>query len=200
MDMDSDDKTTTGRQRFPSSDSKVLYRAAAQGPHPVSDDRATELTQEESLPSRAAGDVWKLIKTVLKWPVILYPVWKWILLIYIGWVIMTHLVAYMYRSVIVTLAPICSIPILGSRIQFCAVISDIDNRALDVSTVATTQDGLTVVLDRVGQNFDLARDMVDHEFAVRDLRIRVAASELSRRKELTQELDSLIRYTKQTAK
>ena len=198
--MDSDNTTTTGRQRFPSADTKVLNRAAVQGRHSVSDDRATELTQERSLLSRAAGDVWKLIKTVLKWPAASYPVWRWILLIYISWMIITYLIAYVYRSAIAALAPICSIPIVGSRIHFCTVIRDIEDRTLDVSMVATTQDGLTVVLDRVGQNFDLARDMVDHEFAVRDLRIRVAASELSRRNELTQELDSLIRYTKQTAK
>ena len=93
----------------------------------------------------------------------------------------------------------CSVPII-SQLPFCTEPPNMEDRALNVSRVATTQDELAVVLDRVGENFDLARDMVDNEFAVRDLRIRVTASELSRRKELTQEMDSFIRYTKQTAK
>ena len=59
---------------------------------------------------------------------------------------------------------------------------------------------LTVVLDRVGQSYDLARDMIGHEYAVRGLRIRVASSNLERKQELTQELESLIGYTKRTAK
>lgn len=75
-----------------------------------------------------------------------------------------------------------------------------NGRPINASKVATCQEELIVVMDRVGHNFDLARDMVGHEFAVRDLRIRVAASNLSRRQELTRELESLIRYTKQTAK
>lgn len=51
---------------------------------------------------------------------------------------------------------------------------------------------LTIVIDRVRQNFDLVRNMLGHEFAVRDLRIRIVASNLSRKEELTRELESLI--------
>jgi hypothetical protein len=46
----------------------------------------------------------------------------------------------------------------------------------------------------------MARDMVGHEFSLRDLKIRVASSNLSRKDELSRELESLIRQTKKTAK
>lgn len=46
----------------------------------------------------------------------------------------------------------------------------------DIVTDSTSQEVLTVVIDRDKQNFDPARDMTDHEYAVRDLRLRVAAS------------------------
>lgn len=197
--MESDDETTAVRQRPRPSGSKILYRAGAQGRHSVSGRKTVRQAQENPLLSRAAGDIWKLIQTVLTLPAHLYLVLKWTLLIYIAWMIITHLMAFIH-SATETLAPICSIQIVRSHLPFCTGFYNTDNRVIDVSRVATTQEQLIVVVDRVGVNFDLARDMVDHEFAVRDLRIRVAASGLARRKELTHELDSLSRYTEQTAK
>ena len=153
-----------------------------------------------SFPSFIANDGWTLIKTVQRLLMILYPFCKWVLLGYAVWMAITYLVTSMYRSRTAALAPMCSIPVVGPQMPFCTVSFESKNRFVNVSKVATSQDTLAVVMDRVGQNFDLARDMVGHEFAVRDLKIRVAASDLSRKKELTQELESLIRYTKRTAK
>jgi hypothetical protein len=73
-------------------------------------------------------------------------------------------------------------------------------KTINVTKIATSQQELDLVMNSVGKNFDLARDMVGHEFAVRDLRIRVAAGDLYRRREIANELDSLIRETKKTAK
>ena len=197
--MESDDETTAVRQRSRPSGSKIPYRAGAQGSHSVRGGKTVRQARGKSLLSRVADDIWKLIQTILTLPAHLYLVLKWILLIYIAWMIITHLMAYV-RSATAKLAPMCSIPIVGSRLPFCTIPNKTDGRVVDVSRVATSQEELTVVMDQVGVNFDLARNMVDHQFAVRDLRIRVAASEFSRRNELTDELDSLSRYTKQTAK
>ena len=106
----------------------------------------------------------------------------------------------MYRFAMAKWAPMCTIPISGPHLPFCSMSFDPVDQTVDGSKVATAREELTIFMDRVGQNFDLARDMVGHEFTVRDLRIRVAVSNLSRKQELTRELESLIRHTKQTAK
>ena len=189
---------TSKTRRYRNSKTRVPEQAAAQDNYSSSSEIAASQNQEASILSLLANDGSKLAWATLKLPRTLYPVWRWLLLIYIGWMAFTYLLAYAYRSAAVAVAPFCTIPIVGPQLPFCTVHPG--DKPINASKVATSQEGFTVVMDRVGQNFDLARDMVGHEFAVRDLRIRVAASNLSRKKELTRELESLIRYTKQTAK
>ena len=86
---------------------------------------------------------------------------------------------------------------------FChldSIAQNVPTKTLDLSKVATSQEELTVAMERVGENFDLARLMTANEFTLRDLRIRVAASKLSRAGELAQELDKLSKLTRKTAK
>jgi hypothetical protein len=195
-----DGSVTTIRQRYRTSNIRNSDQIAAEDNPSVSNERASRRPQEGSLLSDLAKDGYRLTKTALRLPKVLYPIWKWFLLGYIIWLAITYLVISIYRFATTALAPMCSIPIIGPQIPFCIVPSDPKDRPINASKVATSQEVLAVVMDRVGQNFDLARDMIGHEFAVRDLRIRVAASNLSRKQELTRELESLIRYTKQTAK
>lgn len=192
-----DGHVATVRQRNQTSNAKILVRAAAQDKHVRPGKGAILQVQEKSFRSHVENDGSKLIKIILTLPRTLYPLWKW-LLIYVGWLAITYLVASIYRSTTVALAPICDIKFIGSQLPFCIVLPG--GQPVNASKIATSQDRLTTVIDRVGQSFDLARDMVGREFAIRDLRIRVAASNLSRKKELTQELESLILYTKPTAK
>ena len=186
------------RQRHRTPKTRVPEQPATKDNYSRSSEKAASQNQEASLFSLLANDVTTLAWATLRLPGTFYPLWRWILLIYIGWMTFAYLLSYAYRSATAAIAPLCTIPIVGSQLPFCTVHPG--ENPIDVSKVATSQEGFTVVMDRVGQNFDLARDMVGHEFAVRDLRIRVAASNLSRKKELTRELESLIRYTKQTAK
>jgi hypothetical protein len=148
--------------------------------------------------SDVAKDGWKLTRGALRLLRSLYPVWKWVLLGYIIWLSVSHLAVFLYKTAVSSaLTTLCPIPIIGSAIPVCEAPKD---RPIDASKVAASQEELSIVMDKVGHGFDLGRDMVGHEFAVRDLRIRVAASNLPRRQELTRELESLIRYTKQAAK
>lgn len=195
-----DEDVKTVRRRHRTSNTGTLNRAAGRDDQWSSNDKTPRPAQEGSLTPAIAEDSWKLAKFLFRLPKILYPIWKWILLAYLLWLGATYLFVFLYRFATDALAPICATPIIGASIPFCAPSSESKDRDLNISKVATSQDELIVVMDRVGQNFDLARDMTGHEFAVRDLRIRVAASNLSRKKELTRELESLIRYTKQTAK
>ena len=200
----------TVRKRYKSSGTEILDQTAAQDDHSVSSGRDIGQVQEGPL-LHLVANCWRLIKTIvnegwrmiwtfLRIPIILYPTGKGLFLGYIVWLAIAYLAVSIYRSATVALAPMCSVPVVGPWIAFCTASFELNGRWVNISKVATSQDALTVVMDRVGQNFDLARDMVGHEFAVRDLRIRVVASNLSRKEELTKELESLIWYTKQTAK
>lgn len=189
-----DDGATTVRRRRPISNNMVSDMAAAQDNHSISGERALRQLQQRSFLS----DVAKGVR--LELPRALYPIWKWFVVVYIVWLAISYLAVSIYRFATMALAPICSIPVIGPQIPLYTVSVEPNSRPINASKVATCQEELIVVMDRVGRNFDLARDMVGHEFAVRDLRIRVAASNLLGKQELIRELESLIRYTKQTAK
>ena len=206
---DSEGSNTLGRhdndvaiihRRQRTSNRKIADRISAHGNDSRISERSNRQEQEATLPSQIVNDGWRLAKTAVRLPMLLYPIWKWFFLGYLVWLAITYLMAFLYRSATAALAPVCSWPIIGPQIPFCTMSFEPRDRPIDVSKVATSQDVLTVVMDRVGQNFDIAKDMVGHEFAVRDLRIRVAASNLSRKRELTRELETLVRHTKQTAK
>lgn len=128
-----------------------------------------------------------------------YPIGKWLLYGYLIGMAVCYLVAFLYGRVLSGVSSVvCPIPVVRSWFPLCEAPTP--TRPIDISKVAATQEELAVVMDQVGHGFDLARDMKRREYAVRELRIRVAASELPRSQELTRELDSLIRYTKQVAK
>lgn len=169
-----------------------------------SSDKGLGRSQEESkdpgglLHSDIAKDGWKLTKGALWLLRALYPIWRWLLLGYIVWLIISYLVVFLYNLAISSLSTtLCPIPIIGPAIPLCAPPI---NHTIDASKVLTSQEDLSLVMDQVGRGFDLARDMVGNEFAVRDLKIRVATSNLPRKLELVRELESLIRDTKLAAK
>ena len=116
---------------------------------------------------------------------------------YLGWLAITYLVTFVYRSTMAALAPMCDYPFVGSRLPFCTV--HLRDNPVNASKIATIQDGFTIVMDQVGQNHDLASKMVSHEHAVQDLWIRVTASNLSSKVDLLRNLETLIEYTMQTA-
>lgn len=186
------------RRRF--SDTETLSQVYDRKKPSSLDQRALVQTEEGSLFLEIANDIRKWLKCSFKILRACYPVWKWLVVGYLVWMGLSYLLASMYRSMASKLSPVCSFWIIRSNLPLCNWFPDAESQVIDVSKVATSQEGLTVVMDRVGENFDLARDMTGHEFAIRDLRIRVAASNLSRRQELARELDSLSRYTKKTAK
>ena len=92
--------------------------------------------------------------------------------------------------------PICHIPIVSNAIPFCAAAPP----PLDLARVTASQNQLEEVMQPAGQNRDLAREMIGHEYAVRDLKTRVAASDLRRKRELEEQFSLLIRRTKDAAR
>ena len=198
-DQESND-TASERQMLRTFKAKTLRKGPHKGQSSRSGQRPLVPEGKGSWGMEIANDILKCLNRSFKIVRISYPLWKWIAIGYLLWMGFSFLLAWMYRSAASILSPVCSHRIIQSNFPPCSWIPGAESHAIDVSKVVTSQEGLTMVMDRVGENFDLAREMTGHEFAVRDLRIRVAASNLSRRQELAQELDSLSRYTKKTAK
>ena len=194
-----EDGVTTLHRRRPASKTRISDRSASQE-NPM----ALEQSKDGSLLLDIANDLRGLIKIGLKTaPKLsrsLYRPCRWVLVGYVLWLIITYLWVSAHRFATTALAPICSNPIVGSRISFCAELLKLSDRPVNASKVAASQEELVVVMDQVGQNYDLARDMWGHVFAIQDLEIRVEISNLPRREELRKELDLLIQYTKKTAK
>lgn len=191
---------TTLRQRHRAPKPRVPDLVAAQGNPSISGERSLEQRQEDSFLSEIGNDIWSLARAIPRLLRTSYPVWKRLLLFYGLWLIISHLAAQFVSDITTKMAPMCSVPIIGPRIPFCTWSLEPNDRSFDVSQVATSQEVFTVVMDQVGQNFDLARGMTGNQFTLQHLRIRVDASNLPRKKELAQELAHLIRLTKQTAK
>jgi hypothetical protein len=97
--------------------------------------------KDTSFVKRVLKDVWNLLMGFLG----LYPVWKWILLVYLAWLGITYTLAGVYRFAISNLRPICAIPIIGPRISLCEIVIAAD-RQINVTRVIDSQDALTVVM------------------------------------------------------
>lgn len=91
---------------------------------------------------------------------------------------------------------VCPVPFLGPGLALCeAPSSPSSSQLFNMSKVASSREELAVVVDGVGEHQGLTADLVKHQFVVRDLRIRAAASKLPRKQDLVDYLEELIRST-----
>lgn len=152
--------------------------------------------QDESLLSDIANDLRGLSKAGFqaapRLSRSLYRRVKWLPVVYVIWLIITYLCVSMQRLAITVLVPICVVPILGPRIPFCPEILTLHDRPINASKVTTAQEELTLVMERVGQNCHLSRDIWDYVKAVGHLKIHVELSHLNVKGELIQELERLL--------
>jgi hypothetical protein len=154
---------------------------------------------------RVASDIKQLFMLLLRLPVLLYPVWKWLFVGYVAWIGLTYTVSYAYhRGREALSAAVCPIPIVGDSLAFCQALSPPSTSTSQEPDIllklTSAQEDIVAVADRVGQDYSLSEQMVHHHFAVRDLRIRVGGSNLPRKQELVDDLQSLVDGTKQTAR
>lgn len=188
------------RRRKGSSDTKLSNSEAIQESVSILANGASEQAEEGSLLSDVAKDGRRLTKRILRLPRALYPIWRWIFIIYIIWLIISYLVVSTFRFAKSTLAPICSIPLIGSRVPLlCSVNFQPNDQTINVSKIATGKAELIVIMERVGPNFDLAQEMYKHGSTVRDLWFRVKMSNLQHKEELLAHLDSLVGQTGEAA-
>ena len=128
---------------------------------------------------------------------------KWPVLIYILWMVVSHSIMAYSDQICEAVGPYCANKYYGSLIPFFCQLnwSDTpDGRGFEaIEKLAASQDGLVVVVYSVGQNHEMARDITRHKPALRDLRIRVAASNFNMKEKLTENLEGMIKYTDETS-
>lgn len=125
---------------------------------------------------------------------------RWLFYAYVIWMLLSWTAVFLVEKTGQALEPICRTPIIGEKIPFCAGSIETELKTPDVTNIALPQQELSDVMSSVGQNFQLARGMISHEYAVRDLKIRVGASDLRRKHELTEQLAMLIDRTDEASK
>lgn len=150
---------------------------------------------------------------------VLSPYLKWFLVVWVLWLFATHLVATAHhryveaacRGKLASWIPgcqsssqgsqsavplYCNIPWSNSFLSSCASArgASVDAKTA-IDSASSAQAGLNDVIVSVGQNYELSRELVLHESALRDLAIRVRASDLDRKEDLDRELKSLVKLT-----
>ncbi|KAL2262268.1 hypothetical protein VTK26DRAFT_1950 [Humicola hyalothermophila] len=89
-------------------------------------------------------------------------------------------------------ATVCAIPIIGSRFELChATGSSPPPKPFNVEKVATAQNALVVAVSRVGRNHRLSWQMLHHQFALREMLIRVGFSGLKQKRDLEHSMELL---------
>lgn len=133
------------------------------------------------------------------------PVWKWFVVGYAAWIGLSYTFSYTYhRGWAALSATVCPIPILGHRLAFCHASTPSSSSTPPESDILikliSAQEDIATVAGRVGRDRNLSRQIIHHQFAVRDLRVRVGGSSLPRKQELVRHLQSLFDHTKQVAR
>ena len=121
-----------------------------------------------------------------------------LLILYILWHVLSHVTWRGIGKAREFLKPQCTDIVYGDTIPiYCPLPLHYSKpHALDfVTSFASIQGGLGDVVASATKSHEMARDIASYGFALRDLKIRVAASSLKKKKELTRELIELIKYT-----
>ena len=151
----------------------------------------------DSTPSEASllSDI---ISDLRRLPRAAYPYWKWPLLAYFVWMVFTWAAMSVYTNIVDRFEPLCSTPWLRQKLPWCYVPSS--STSLEVAKLPIScHRELEEAVMSTGKGLGLAMDILDSEFAIRDLNIRVQHSALKCREDLSVELNKLISLTMQTS-
>ncbi|KAK3294963.1 uncharacterized protein B0H64DRAFT_402139 [Chaetomium fimeti] len=146
------------------------------------------LDQRLPMPLRA------FFRTLLRWfselPEVLPPIGRFCrqaLIAYTVWLGFTYTVSFALENDQDALSTVlCATPYVGSQLVLCQPpgLSKLWGPDL-LAGISLPREGLADAARRVGRDHSLAREMLDHHGAIRDLRIRVATSESQVRYELS---------------
>lgn len=164
------------------------------------EERQPVTVQLKSQLSEVAHDVWSLVRAFFTLQRVSYPVWKWLLLVYLLCLVGSNILVTSYQHACEKLSPLQQIPYVREYVPLCAPSPIPTDSSISVGQLVAYQDELAGVAKVVGRNDDLAQELVDHEFPIRDLRIRVEYSELKRKAEIYKLLSELLLKTRQTVR
>ena len=163
-------------------------------------DRRSASSSDGSLGADVFADARKLPRLLYRW--LKYPLYLYGIIWLLNWSI-----AYSFRQIERTIdettrkamMPICRVPLISST-SICAGDGRLPTPTLNLTKTTSAQEHFTDIMIPSIQNRDLAGAMNDREHAVRNLRIRVAHSELQRKQEIAEQLEQLALRTKDTAR
>jgi hypothetical protein len=127
----------------------------------------------------------------------LYATWKWLPLFYVAWLALTWSLAY---GIATGLAPLCSVPFFGPQMPLCTLTSESTDQSADIRHVIASQEAFILAINDVGRKFDPSKNMHNNEYALRDLRTSVKASNLPYKEEVASQLETLINDTRLTVR
>ncbi|KAF7509585.1 hypothetical protein GJ744_007623 [Endocarpon pusillum] len=135
----------------------------------------------------------------LKLPRATYHYWKWLVLLYILWLLFSHLSAAVYMTITEKFEPICSLPLVGQKLPMCHHQFEAPIKATSPTRISTTEQQIENVVDLAKESYGVGKNILRKEFAVRDLRVRVRYSKLRFKNEFLEEMDVLIPLSRNTS-
>ncbi|ERF72400.1 hypothetical protein EPUS_06029 [Endocarpon pusillum Z07020] len=128
----------------------------------------------------------------LKLPRATYHYWKWPVLLYILWLLFSHLSAAVYMTITEKFEPICSLPLVGQKLPMCHHQFEAPIKATSPTRISTTEQQMENVVNLAQESYGVGKIILSKEFALRDLRIRVRYSKLRFKNEFLEKMDVLI--------
>ncbi|KAK3292467.1 uncharacterized protein B0H64DRAFT_376994 [Chaetomium fimeti] len=120
-------------------------------------------------------------------------VWKWVLIACVIWLSGTYTITFtLHHNPGLLSETICPIPIAARHLPLCQPLPLED---IWHSKLLVPQDEFATIMGRLGKDHDLARELIGHRSAVRDLGIRVMGSALENKNKIAEALESLKEQT-----
>lgn len=177
---------------------------------PLTDDRGQfseqEVRQRPTRPRRLKNaDKGSLLSVILSdiasIPSATYWLWKWLILLYILWVASRFLKAWVHISVIEAFRPICSTRI--GRQACPSFLQFVPQPPVTLANITAAQKETYTEVERIisdtARHRNLPAEILNREYALRDLAIRVRHSELENKWGISNELEQLTDLTASTS-
>lgn len=147
--------------------------------------RSQSASAQSSLLSAICSDTIEL-------PGATYHYWKWPVLLYILWLLLSRLSAAVYMTITEKFEPICSLPLVGQKLPMCHHQFEAPIKATSPTRISTTEQQMENVVNLAKGSYGVGKNIFSNEFALRDLQVRVRYSKLRFKNEFLEKMDVLI--------
>lgn len=147
--------------------------------------RSQSASTQSSLLSAICSDTLELPRAT-------YHYWKWPVLLYILWLLLSRLSAAVYMTITEKFEPICSLPLVGPKLPMCLHQFEAPIKATAPTRISTTEQQMENVVNLAKDSYGAGKNILSKEFALRDLRVRVRYSKLRFKNEFLEQMDVLI--------